>query len=91
LGAVCWSGISKIVCGSRDEDARKIGFDEGPKPQNWVSSLESRGIDVVQDVLRDQATDVLTDYYKNGGLIYNSHRHHISKDNKHDSNSEEVT
>ena len=72
LGAVCWSGVRQIVCGARDEDAREIGFDEGPKPQDWIYSLEKRGISVVQDVLREQAKAVLTEYHTKGGLIYNS-------------------
>lgn len=72
LGAVCWSGVRGIVCGARDEDARAIGFDEGPKPKDWIQSLEKRGISVVKDVLREQAKAVLTDYHKTGGLIYNS-------------------
>ncbi len=72
LGAVCWSGVRQVVCGARDEDAREIGFDEGPKPQDWVPSLEKRGISVVQDVLREQAKAVLTEYCRKGGLIYNS-------------------
>ena len=71
LGAVCWSGVRSVVCGARDEDARRIGFDEGPKPQDWVRSLESRGISVVQVVLREQAAAVLTEYRDRGGLIYN--------------------
>ena len=71
LGAVCWSGVKAVVCGARDEDARRIGFDEGPKPQNWVQALAGRGISVVQGVLREQAAEVLTEYYERGGLIYN--------------------
>ena len=74
LGAVCWSGVKTVVCGARDEDARGIGFDEGPKPQDWVHALESRGIGVVQDVLREQAVAVLTEYRERGGLIYNPDR-----------------
>jgi tRNA(Arg) A34 adenosine deaminase TadA len=72
LGAVCWSGVRQVVCGARDEDAREIGFDEGPKPPDWVSSLESRGISVVKDVLREHAKAVLAEYQQGGGLIYNS-------------------
>ncbi len=72
LGAVCWSGVRQIVCGARDEDAREIGFDEGPKPEGWARSLESRGISVVKDVLREDARAVLTEYHQSGGLIYNS-------------------
>lgn len=75
LGAVCWSGVKKVVCGARDEDARGIGFDEGPKPQDWVRSLETRGISVIQDVFRHEAKSVLTDYQIKGGLIYNSRQH----------------
>jgi tRNA(Arg) A34 adenosine deaminase TadA len=72
LGAICWSGVRQVVCGARDEDAREIGFDEGPKPSDWVRSLESRGISVVTDVLREHAKAVLAEYQQGGGLIYNS-------------------
>lgn len=74
LGAVCWSGVKRVVCGARDEDAREIGFDEGPKPNDWARSLVSRGIDVVQDVLREEAVAVMTEYREQGGLIYNPER-----------------
>lgn len=72
LGATCWSGVKQVVCGARDEDARAIGFVEGPKPENWVRSLEERGISIIKDVQREQAKAVLSDYQKTGGLIYNS-------------------
>jgi tRNA(Arg) A34 adenosine deaminase TadA len=74
LGAICWSGVRRVVCGARDEDARDIGFDEGPKPQDWIASLENRGIKVMQDVLRKQAKSVLSEYRKKGGLIYNANK-----------------
>ena len=74
LGAIPWSGIRSVVCGARDEDARSIGFDEGSKPQNWVKSLENRGISVVRDILRDKAKAVLLQYGSDGGLIYNAGR-----------------
>lgn len=72
LGAIPWSGVRSVVCGARDEDARGIGFDEGHKPLDWVKSLESRGIDVVRDVLRQEAKAVLLEYKRGGGLIYNT-------------------
>ena len=72
LGAIPWSGVRSVVCGARDEDARSIGFDEGHKPPDWIKSLESRGISVVRDVLREQAKAVLLEYSKRGGLIYNA-------------------
>ncbi|MDA8101218.1 MAG: nucleoside deaminase [Nitrospiraceae bacterium] len=72
LGAVPWSGVSRLVCGARDEDARAIGFDEGNKPQEWVAALGKRGIAVRQGVLAADAASVLRAYVDAGGLIYNS-------------------
>ena len=59
LCAVPWSGVRSVVCGARDEDARSIGFDEGHKPPDWIKSLESHGISVVLDILRQEARAVL--------------------------------
>ncbi len=70
-GAIPWSGVSRLVCGARDEDARAIGFDEGPKLDNWREALEKRGIEVFQDVVRDESIDVLSLYAQSGGRIYN--------------------
>jgi tRNA(Arg) A34 adenosine deaminase TadA len=71
LGAITWSGISSLVCGARDEDARSIGFDEGDKPENRFAKLKSRAISVTLDVLRDEAKAVLQQYIDEGGIIYN--------------------
>ena len=71
LGAIPWSGVRRLVCGARDEDARQIGFDEGDKPTDWVGRLRTRGIDVIQDVSRSQAMAVLEEYARAGGTIYN--------------------
>jgi len=72
FGAIPWSGVSRLVCGARDEDARRIGFDEGPKLKDWVQALESRGIQVIRNVLRQEAISVLQNYVDIGGLIYNA-------------------
>jgi tRNA(Arg) A34 adenosine deaminase TadA len=74
FGAVPWSGVRRLVCGARDEDARAIGFDEGPKLIDWQSALESRGIEVVRDIGRDTAVEVLGHYATAGGEIYNGRR-----------------
>ena len=74
LGATPWSGVVGLVCGARDEDAARVGFDEGAKPQDWVRLLEERGISVTRDVLRDEAAAVLREYGEGGGEIYNSRR-----------------
>jgi tRNA(Arg) A34 adenosine deaminase TadA len=70
MGAIPWSGIRQVVCGARDEDARKIGFDEGIKPPGWAAAFESRNIRVIRDVLRLQAAEVLNEYAATGGKIY---------------------
>jgi len=74
FGAIPWSGVQRLVCGARDEDARAIGFDEGPKISDWVSALNDRGIAVLRDVLRTDAVAVLQDYVTAGGTIYNAGR-----------------
>jgi len=75
FGAVPWAGVCRLVCGARDEDARRIGFDEGPKLRDWAQALESRSIHVIRDVLRKEAISVLQYYEEIGGPIYNAGRH----------------
>lgn len=72
FGAIPWSGIVRVVAGARDADARRIGFDEGPKLADWRGALADRGIEVVADVERDSAAAVLSEYVRRGGRIYNS-------------------
>ena len=72
LGAIPWSGVRYLVCGAQSEDAQRIGFDEGPKPVEWVRSLEERSITVARNVCRDEAASVLRQYAEEGGVIYNS-------------------
>ncbi len=72
LGAICWSGVRQVVCGAREADATEIGFDEGPKPDNWMTELEQRGIRIIQDIKRQDARQILQDYALGQGTIYNS-------------------
>lgn len=72
FGAIPWSGVRRVVMGARDEDARNVGFDEGPKMLEWQDALEHRGIEVVRDVLRGKAVSVLLEYVELDGKIYNS-------------------
>ena len=74
LGATPWSGVRSLVCGARSADAERIGFDEGLKPRGWEQEFEERGIAVVRDVLRAEASAVLEEYASLGGEIYNSQR-----------------
>ncbi len=75
LGAVPWSGVRRLVCGARDVDARRVGFDEGPKPDNWIAEMEQRGISVTRNVLREEAAEVLREYAEGGKPIYNARQH----------------
>jgi tRNA(Arg) A34 adenosine deaminase TadA len=72
LGAIPWSGVRRLVCGGRDEDARAIGFDEGAKPADWIKELQKRNIETVVDVCRQEACEVLRAYASADGQIYNS-------------------
>jgi tRNA(Arg) A34 adenosine deaminase TadA len=71
FGAVPWSGVRALVCGARKSDAEAAGFDEGERPDNWIRSLNDRGIDVKRDVLRERAAGIFTLYVESGGEIYN--------------------
>jgi tRNA(Arg) A34 adenosine deaminase TadA len=72
LGAIPWSGVRQLTTAARDADARAIGFDEGSKPDNWPQTLEQRGINVIADVRRAEASAVLQQYVQQGGAIYNA-------------------
>lgn len=71
LGAISWSGVRQIVCGARGSDAEAVGFDEGPKPANWILELEQRGIAVTRDIAQAKAASVLQQYVQKGGELYN--------------------
>ena len=72
FGAIPWSGVRRVVTAARDADARSIGFDEGPKVNDWQTALLDRQIEVICDVRRDEARQVLNEYSQSGGRIYNS-------------------
>jgi tRNA(Arg) A34 adenosine deaminase TadA len=72
LGAVLWSGVDRLVCGAAREDAERIGFDEGPVFPQSYRYLESRGVQIVRDVLREEARAVLDLYAGEGGPLYNA-------------------
>ena len=71
LGAVPWSGVHRLVCGARTEDAAAIGFEEGDRMADWVERLERRGIEVIREVKRAEGAALLSDYARSGGVIYN--------------------
>lgn len=71
LGAVLWSGIQRLVCGAGQEDARQLGFDEGPVFPASYRYLQECGIAIVRGVLAEEARAVMALYREAGGHIYN--------------------
>jgi tRNA(Arg) A34 adenosine deaminase TadA len=70
FGAIQAAGLRRVVCGARSEDAEAIDFDEGAKPSDWTAALAVRGIEVVRDVLREEAREVLGEYARRGLPVY---------------------
>jgi len=62
--ALCaWAPRSGAACSA--------WFDEGPVFAESYAYLERRGIAVVRQVLRAEAADVLDQYLRSGGIVYN--------------------
>ncbi|MCW4049970.1 MAG: nucleoside deaminase [Candidatus Bathyarchaeota archaeon] len=72
-GAVIWSGIRSLaVAGSGPELEDITGFDEGPHHPEWAAELRKRGIEVIDDVLREKACRVFHNFAEQNSLVYNS-------------------
>ena len=70
-GATVWAGIDRLLIGARSEDVEALTpFDEGPLPADWIGALNQRGIEVVRDILRDEARAVLRTYGETDGAKY---------------------
>lgn len=62
-GATLWSGVRSLVVAGQGPELEEITtFDEGPLGADWAEQFEARGIEVVGDVLRDEALAVFRDY-----------------------------
>jgi tRNA(Arg) A34 adenosine deaminase TadA len=72
LGATLWSGVQRLVCGAARDDATRLDFEEGPVFPESYKYLEDRGIEIVRNVLRDEAMSVLELYRGTGGPVYNA-------------------
>jgi tRNA(Arg) A34 adenosine deaminase TadA len=73
LGATAWSGVrSLVVAGDGPELEAITGFDEGPAHPDWRRELERRGIDVIQDVLRDAALAAFREFAATSSEVYNA-------------------
>lgn len=72
-GAVVWSGIrSLVIAGSGPELEDLTGFDEGPIHPEWEKELHARGIEVTNNVLRDEACQVFRTFGESGRFVYNA-------------------
>jgi tRNA(Arg) A34 adenosine deaminase TadA len=71
LGAVLWSGVTRVVCGATREDATRLNFEEGPVFPESYRYVQERGIELVHGVLREEAREVLETYVARGGVVYN--------------------
>ena len=71
LGTTLWSGVERVVYGATREDATILNFEEGPVFPESYKYLEDRGIEIVRNVLRDEARAVLELYRARSGKIYN--------------------
>ena len=70
-GATFWAGIDRLLIGARSEDVMTLTeFDEGPLPADWIGELNRRGIEVVRDLHRDAAREVLRTYGETDGVRY---------------------
>jgi tRNA(Arg) A34 adenosine deaminase TadA len=74
LGAIHWSGVTRLVCGATRDDAQSIGFDEGPVFPASYAYLAERGVEIIRGVLRVEANAVIQAYLRGGGLIHSRAR-----------------
>jgi tRNA(Arg) A34 adenosine deaminase TadA len=72
LGAMLWSGVSRLVSGANRNDATALSFEEGPVFPESYTYLEQRGVTIRRGVLRQEAAAVLELYRLEGGPIYNA-------------------
>ncbi len=65
-----------VVAGEGAELEEITTFDEGPLGADWAAQFAARGIEVVRDVLRDEALEVFRQYRKGveveGLVVYNA-------------------
>ncbi len=72
-GAALWSGIRSLaIAGDGPELEDITGFDEGPLHPDWEAELNKRGIEVINNVLRQKACDVFQAFANSQNFVYNS-------------------
>lgn len=72
-GAIAWSGIRSVAIGASGQQIESItGFDEGPIHPNWQAEYQKRGIEVIENVLAEEACAVFRDFAASDQPVYNS-------------------
>jgi len=72
FGSIPWSGVRSVVIAASGEQIEKLtGFDEGPIHPTWQAELESRGIEVIEDLLADEACEVFRQFAASDQPVYN--------------------
>ena len=72
FGSILWSGVRSVVIGASGTQIEELtGFDEGPIHPNWRQELESRGIELNENVLAEQACEVFKAFAASGQPVYN--------------------
>ncbi len=73
FGAILWSGVrSLMIAGAGPEMEKITGFDEGPLISEWRAELQNRGIELIENVLSEEAIKVFKDFSDRGEFVYNS-------------------
>lgn len=72
-GATLWAGVRSVAIAGNGPELEEItGFDEGPVHPDWRGQWEARGLEVIQDVLREEALVVYREYAASRPFVYNS-------------------
>src|SRR5688572_16784060 len=71
LGAILWSGVSRVVCGAARTDATERRVGAGAGFPGLYRYLEGGGIQIVHEGLREEARAGVVVHRERGGGIYN--------------------
>ncbi len=72
-GATLWSGVRSLaIAGSGPECETITGFDEGPIHPEWERELSKRGIEVINNILTDQAIAGFREFASSKAVVYNA-------------------
>lgn len=72
FGSIPWSGVRSVVIGATGQQIEDLtGFDEGPIHPEWKWELETRGIEVTENVLAAAACEVFRHFAASDQPVYN--------------------